>query len=349
MIEEANPAARVSRRGAALPPEGGEISSRKQSRRVLIAAKIGFTVLAFVLLARVIDPSALLDRIRRTEPIYFLAALLLAIVQIPFVGVRWRLIVQTMSKDARTIPGMGQFQQINYIAQFFAQVLPFVAGDGVRVLFLREAGATLRVAFKSTLLDRGIAALVLFALTLPGILFSPVLQANNRLLAPIAAFAGAGLLGAILVIALAPHLGRIAGRSRVLGAIIETLLDLRGILLGWGSSGRIVGLCILVHAISIVVFWLLARGQDMPILLVDAAAVVPLMLLVSMIPVAIGGWGVREGFLVALLGAAGIGPESALLLSVSFGTVSFLASLPGVVLLGLSARTSANAATSSET
>jgi hypothetical protein len=98
-----------------------------------------------------------------------------------------------------------------------------------------------------------------------------------------------------------------------------------------------------------VVFWLLARGQDLPILVVDAAAVVPLMLLVSMIPVAIGGWGVREGFLVALLRAAGIGPESALLLSVSFGTVSFLASLPGVVLLGLSARTSANAATSSET
>jgi glycosyltransferase 2 family protein len=55
-------------------------------------------------------------------------------------------------------------------------------------------------------------------------------------------------------------------------------------------------------------------------------------IIVTTIPVAIAGWGLRETFIVTLLMAAGLRLESALLLSVSFGTILLLAALPGALI-----------------
>ena len=327
-----------------------DAEARKRRSRILrTALKIGFTVLALVLVARIVDPAALVDRARRTEPLFFAVAILLMVVQIPLVSLRWRRIVKTMSLERSRVPSVSQFHQITYIAQLFGQVLPFIAGDGLRVLFLREAGASLRVAFKSTLLDRGVAALVLFAIVVPGLMLSPIVAAAKPYVVPVVVLVVTALAGAAVALATAGVIARFGARWRVLGAITETILDLRTILLNRRYAWNVVGICLAIHAISIFVFWLLAKGQRLPFEITDAVAVVPLVLLVSMVPIAVGGWGVREGFVVALLGAAGVGAEDALLLSLSFGTVVLVAALPGVVVLALSTRASARRAGPAET
>jgi uncharacterized membrane protein YbhN (UPF0104 family) len=291
----------------AAKPKGGALA-----RRAFLALKLAATVLALALMA----------------------------VQVPLLGLRWRLVVRAMSDERAVVPGPARFQQIAWIAQFFGQIMPFVAGDGMRVLLLREAGPSLRVAFKSTLLDRGIAALALFVLALPAALFSHILAAAGAFLAPVVLFIAAGLLGAIATLASVDVIHRFGARWRIVGAVTETIRDMRDILLSRHYAPRVVALCFAIHGISIVAFWLLAQGQRLPFDLADAVAIVPLVLLVSMVPIALGGWGLREGFVVALLGAAGIGTEGALLLSLSFGTVVLLAALPGVVILALSTRAS---------
>jgi glycosyltransferase 2 family protein len=70
----------------------------------------------------------------------------------------------------------------------------------------------------------------------------------------------------------------------------------------------------------------------LPLKLIDAGAIVPLTIIVTTIPIAIAGWGLRESFIVALLMTAGLGLESALLLSISFGTILLLAALPGAAI-----------------
>ena len=319
---------------AAKPQNGGA-----SARRAFLALKLAATVAALVLVVRLVDPAAMMERARNSDPRLLGLALALMLLQIPLVGLRWRLIVRAMSDERAFVPPPMKFQEITWIAQFFGQVLPFVAGDGLRVIFLREAGATLRVAFKSTLLDRGVAALALFVIALPAALFSRVLAAAGAFLPPVVLFIAAGLVGAVAALACADLIHRAGARWRALGAVAETVRDLRDILLSRTHAPRIVGLCFAVHGISIVVFWLLARGQDLPFGLADAVAIVPLVLLVSLGPIAVGGWGLREGFVVALLGAAGIGAEDALLLSLSFGTMVLAAALPGVAVLALSART----------
>jgi hypothetical protein len=310
------------------------------ARRAFLAVKLGATVLALVLVARLVDPAVMMERVRNTSPWLFGLALAVMVVQIPLVGLRWRLIVRAMSEGEAIVPGPAKFQQITWIAQFFGQVLPFVAGDGMRVLLLREAGPSLRVSFKSTLLDRAIAALALFVLALPAALFSHILAAAGAFLTPVVLFITTGLLGAIAVLACVDIIHRFGARWRVLGAVTETIRDMRDILLSRVYAPRVVVLCFAIHTISIMAFWLLAQGQSLPFDLADAFAIVPLVLLVSMVPIAVGGWGLREGFVVALLGAAGIGTEGALLLSLSFGTVVLLAAFPGVVILALSTRAS---------
>jgi hypothetical protein len=327
---------------APVSPDGSGAAKPKGAlaRRAFLALKLAATVLALVLVARFVDPAAMMERVRNTDPWLFGLALALMAVQVPLLGLRWRLVVRAMSDERAVVPGPARFQQIAWIAQFFGQIMPFVAGDGMRVLLLREAGPSLRVAFKSTLLDRGIAALALFVLALPAALFSHILAAAGAFLAPVVLFIAAGLLGAIATLASVDVIHRFGARWRIVGAVTETIRDMRDILLSRHYAPRVVTLCFAIHGISIVAFWLLAQGQRLPFDLADAFAIVPLVLLVSMVPIAVGGWGLREGFVVALLGAAGIGTEGALLLSLSFGTVVLLAALPGVVILALSTRAS---------
>lgn len=52
---------------------------------------------------------------------------------------------------------------------------------------------------------------------------------------------------------------------------------------------------------------------------------------IALIPVSVGGWGLRELAVVALLGDHGVAPERALLFSVCFGLVFVIAALPGAL------------------
>jgi len=53
--------------------------------------------------------------------------------------------------------------------------------------------------------------------------------------------------------------------------------------------------------------------------------------LAQVLPISVGGWGVREAAAVTLLAMTGIDATSALLVSIMFGILIFLATLPGVL------------------
>src|SRR5581483_5294312 len=64
-----------------------------------------------------------------------------------------------------------------------------------------------------------------------------------------------------------------------------------------------------------------------------AAVVLALVTGVTLIPSSIGGFGVREGSYVVLLGGASIGATDATLISILSVAVLFIASLPGAFML----------------
>jgi uncharacterized protein (TIRG00374 family) len=58
---------------------------------------------------------------------------------------------------------------------------------------------------------------------------------------------------------------------------------------------------------------------------------IPLAIFVSLIPISLGGWGLREGATVYILGKQGISPEISIALSITYGISVFLAFIPGSV------------------
>jgi glycosyltransferase 2 family protein len=86
-----------------------------------------------------------------------------------------------------------------------------------------------------------------------------------------------------------------------------------------------------VHILTILSVWCTCRGLDLSFSLVDSAVRFILMVGVALLPFSFGGWGVREGAVVALLTSQGFPAEQALFFSVCFGVILVLGCMPGAL------------------
>jgi hypothetical protein len=75
--------------------------------------------------------------------------------------------------------------------------------------------------------------------------------------------------------------------------------------------------------------WCLSQSLHLGVPFFDFAMLMPPVMLLVALPISAGGWGVREGAMVAVLALVGVGSEPALLLSVELGLLWTLVSLPG--------------------
>jgi uncharacterized membrane protein YbhN (UPF0104 family) len=83
--------------------------------------------------------------------------------------------------------------------------------------------------------------------------------------------------------------------------------------------------------LNVLVFWMLGQSLGLTMAFDQWFIVVPTVLLISMLPISIGGWGVREGAMVVALRGFGIPTEEALLPSILFGLCAVTATLPGAI------------------
>jgi len=84
--------------------------------------------------------------------------------------------------------------------------------------------------------------------------------------------------------------------------------------------------------IGILAGYLLGQSLDIALSVTEFIALFGGAILVTVLPVSIGGWGVREAATVGLMGPLGVPAEKAFLLSVLYGVGLIVSSLPGVVL-----------------
>jgi len=73
------------------------------------------------------------------------------------------------------------------------------------------------------------------------------------------------------------------------------------------------------------------HAQGLALSFVDATALFAVMVGIALVPISIGGWGLRELAVVSLLGGHGASSEKALIFSVCFGLVLIVGSLPGAL------------------
>jgi len=283
-------------------------------RTLILLAKAGITAVVTWWLLQVVDVGRTLSLLRDLDPFPLVAALLVLLAQAAAGALRWRAIVLLQGGRLGIVRAMHLF----FLGTFFNQTLSStIGGDAVRVWRLRAAGVTLGRAAGGVALERlaGLLTLgVLAAAALP-LTQGPALVALSLL-------AGASVLMAGLI-ALGVRLGSPGSPWR---RIME---DAHAVLL---SRNGVVVLClsILIHLSGALALWAVAMGVGLEVPLLPCLVLVPPAMLVATLPISLGGWGVREGVLVAAFGIVGVPADAALAVSVAFGLLVMASGVVGL-------------------
>jgi uncharacterized protein (TIRG00374 family) len=219
--------------------------------------------------------------------------------------------------------------EIALVGAFFSQTfISFIGGDVVRVWRITRYRISLGLATKSVFLDRlsGLAgSIAIIALTIP---FIPHLASDIDVGlwgAFIASLPLAGIAGALLL----RRLPSVVRRTRAVAFVLE-LVD-SGFEIaskGW-SAVPVLVLSIAIQLLSVLILYLLALAIGIDITLWNCTVLMPSVLFLSMLPISVAGWGVREGAMIAALSLIKIPAHQSLALSVSFGLGLVVVSLPG--------------------
>lgn len=311
--------------GATLPDSRASGSWLKTG---LIAAKVIITLACFALIARQVEMTTVQQILSELNVGWLILAIALIAVEIPLVGERWRLIVRSLGHGMYRVPA-ADLHAANGFGQFVSQVLPSLVGDGARAVLLRTHGVTLTHAAWSVLLDRAIGVYLLFFVALVAFLLPSSLESLSGYRQPILISASLITLGGTAALLLSGPVGRVIGSWPRLGWLGTALTEAHAVLFGRGAL--LFGITLLVHMLTVLgVFVLgLALGVSMP--LTEAAVLMACMIAVTLLPISIGGWGVREVAVTALLTSHGASTEEAIVFSMAFGLVVMLATVPGAI------------------
>jgi glycosyltransferase 2 family protein len=226
--------------------------------------------------------------------------------------------------------------RITWSGFFIEQVgAAFVTGDILRIWLLRQAEVDLATAIKGPLLDRavGLATLGALAACGGGAVWGG-LTANQHSLF----LAAVGILGAVaaLLIAVSLVLARCSSRAaRAVARASELVVSVLKLLVNRSARAHLTTVAVLAlgtHALNVVAMYLLLDAVGLKLSLGTCFVFIPTVLLASMLPTSIAGWGVREGALLLALQNFHLPSEDVVAASVLFGFCVLVASLPGAVI-----------------
>jgi uncharacterized membrane protein YbhN (UPF0104 family) len=312
-----------------LEPPSRQARGGNLKKVAFFVAKLLVTAACFWYASRQIDLSQIWSAIPRLDFRWSAFAALLVMLQIPLLAARWCNVVEALAVRNAQMDSVTM-TVLTAIGVFFGQILPSVAGEGVRAWFLVRLGCDWRNALTSVVIDRGIGLGILVAMGFFILLLPSSLTALGGYRDLVVVVYGALILAGGFGLVFVPTIVLPLTRWRYSRWFGTLAMDLRSVLLG--SRGPIIlGIAGLIHVLTVIVVWSLGRAQGLAFPFSDAAVLLLVLVGVTLVPISIGGWGLRELAVVALLGNHGVPPDKALLFSVCFGLTLAVGSLPGAV------------------
>jgi len=311
-----------------------ETTGAEQGTRLKNAAlfllKLAVTGACFWYVARQVDAADFKRLLESLDLGWVAFAALIVMAETPIVGLRWRAILNGLGSGGERMP-VGPIVAITAITVFVGQILPNVAADGLRVWLLARSGRTWRHGLPSVVIDRGLGVFSLVVIGFITLLFPSALTALAGHRIVVLEVFGFVIVAAIAGILLVPYISPVFERfslTRLAGRFASAT---HNVLIGSRAKWWILAAGFIIHLLTIVAVWALGRAQGLALPMVDAALLFTLMISIALVPVSIGGWGLRELAVSSLLGSHGVPMEQALFFSMSFGVVLIVAAMPGVI------------------
>lgn len=300
-------------------------------RRVLRALRTHFGTVAGALILGMLlwrlGTGVLLDGLRRIDVPTLLAGLGIGALTTVFSAWRWCRVAHALGMRLPFGAAVADY----YRALFLNAALPGgVLGDVHRAVRHGQSAGDVGRGVRAVVLERTAGQVALVAVGVPVLLTlpSPVLT-QARHLAGLTALATLGALAIVVAV----RMGRTPRPSRRRRALGAALTEARTVLLARGSWPSVLLSSVVVLAGHLLMFLVAARvagSHASPVTLLPLA----LLALIAMgLPLNIGGFGPREGVTAWAFGAAGLGADTGLGVAVVYGVLSFVASLPGLLVL----------------
>lgn len=294
------------------------VNSIKLWFRILVTTSI------FILIFRSIDINQLWATLKQAGLGLLLAALLMQFGSTSVSAYRWQLIMHNLNFGQ----SVSFYWRSYFKASFFNQGLPTsIGGDAVKVLDVAGQGFRKRDALYGIMLDRITGLAALMWLNLAAYLFDPDLLPDP--IYHLTLLLVVGSLVGFLVISLLKNLSWFDAypQLRIAKTLSERLhqafLNNRFLLIG---SSLLIPILAMLSVFT--TGWALGLRYD----LITYFIIVPPAIFLTIIPVSLAGWGIREGTLVALFSLIGADKATILTMSILYGLMQIIVSLPGFII-----------------
>jgi uncharacterized membrane protein YbhN (UPF0104 family) len=294
------------------------------SARIMVSAALLYFALRGINFAEI---QARLTQNSRSWFLGWMALSVLTILVQVFLGaMRW----QEISVRCQAPLIVRQAFRYNMIGTFFNQTLPStIGGDAVRLWLVSRTGAGWRLATYSVLVDRAIGLIALAIVVVFSLPWSYQLIGDERgrlalVLVDLAAVsAGLGFL--LLGYLPWPWLKTWWPTRHVYACSLVA----NQVIFNYRAGPKIAALSLSVHVLTVVSTWCAVRSISAPADFEQMFMLVPPIALITMLPISIAGWGVREATMMVAFGYAGLNQTDGTMVSLLSGTASFVVGILG--------------------
>ncbi len=303
---------------------------RSAGAKSLLKLMVGLLIVA-ALLSR-LDLTTTIDALGRYRWPYLLLAFVLFVLSCPIAALRWKLFAPGTS--------LRKLLELTLIGQFYSIVLPGqIAGEVVKAYRLGRGNADAERLAASVFVDRVIGVIALLLVACAGIALSPH-RLPEALLATIAAMMLLLFFGLFALRIPALHALALGSAHGISGTRLRRFAPaLERAIAAWrhfsGTPSRLLLsllLGIAFQLLAIGIYAVLGTNIGIDLTPFDWAWVVAVASVAVLLPLSIGGLGVREGALIGCLAFLGVPGESAVALSLGVFAVMLLGALLGGVL-----------------
>jgi glycosyltransferase 2 family protein len=299
--------------------------------------KIVVTALLLILVFRSVEPSKLARDLGNLRP----GALAVIMIGYWFgqaiCSQRWRLFASALGMGGK----YSRFLQMYFVCMFFNAGLPsLIGGDAIKAYMIsRSTGKPLQLGFASVLQDRAIGWVTLIIFGSAASLWSPLVWRGIPI----------GVIYLLVWLGMAVALASVwkgeklyaryiipGGRSvlqRALKMLAEFHQALATMRLTAGGIIQVTGISFLNSALVLWLYREIAVAVGHNVSLAVFSSLLPLITIATMMPISLGGLGIREWAYVEALGLVGVPPAGALLIALTTSALMILVNLGGAFFL----------------
>ena len=285
--------------------------------------KLLITIVIFYYLFQQVDFSTLLNLLLTSHPEWIIVALLMQLASTVLAAFRWFQISQLLVFKEKFF----FYVQSYFKGSFFNQVLPSsIGGDAVRILDLTQKGYDKKEAFYGVFVDRVVGLVGLLVLNLiASILFFGIFDEDFSLL--IIGISSLSILGFVSLF----HLHRITflKKYKFLNLFVRLANRLNHLYASRKLLLQHIGISVVVHLFSILTMYSITLALGLELSFQTLLIALPPVFLLTIVPISLAGWGIREGAMVGIFMLIGADQTKVLAMSITYGLLLIVSALPG--------------------